>query len=88
MYAGIYGNRKLKEQAAVEVSNPQSPWLWRKDWAASRAESKNRNRAFGLWSAAIFVNGIVFTIAFTPCLNFGATPIPRPFSCSYSVPLA
>ena len=61
--AGIYGNRKLKEQAALEACNPQSPWLWRKDWAARRAESKNRNSAFGLWAAAIFVNGIVFTIA-------------------------
>src|ERR1035438_8837990 len=63
IYAGIYGNRKLEEQAAAEASNPQSPWLWRKDWAASRAESKNRNSAFGLWAVAIFVNGIVFTIA-------------------------
>jgi len=60
---GIYGNRKLEQRAAVEASNPQSPWLWRKDWAASRAESKNRNSAFGLWAVAIFVNGIVFTIA-------------------------
>jgi hypothetical protein len=62
IYAGIYGNRKLKEQAAIEESNPQSPWLWQKDWAASRAESRNRNSAFGLWALAIFVNGIVFTI--------------------------
>ncbi len=61
--AGIYGNRKLAEKAAAEASNPQSPWLWRKDWAASRAESRNRNRAYGLWAVAIFVNGIVFTIA-------------------------
>ena len=63
IYAGIYGNRKLEEQAAVEESNPQSPWLWRKDWAASRAESRNRNSAIGLWVAAIFVNAIVFTLA-------------------------
>ena len=28
-----------------------------------RAESKNRNSAIGLWTAAIFVNGIVFTVA-------------------------
>jgi len=63
VYAAIYGNRKLQEQAAAEVSNPQSPWLWRKDWAVSRAESENRNRAFGLWAVAIFWNGIAFTIA-------------------------
>ena len=77
--AGIYGNHKLKEQAAAEVSNPQSPWLWRKDWAASRAESKNRNSAFGLWAAAIFVNGIVFTLAASVVPQLLRTSGPKPF---------
>ncbi len=63
VYAVIYGTRKLQEQAAAEQSNPESPWLWRKDWAASRAESKNRNSAIGLWTAAVFANGIAFTVA-------------------------
>jgi len=61
--AVIYGTRKVQEQAAAEQSNPESPWLWRKDWAARRAESKNRNRVIGLWAAAIFANGIAFTVA-------------------------
>ena len=68
VYAVIYGSRQLKEQAAAEQSNPESPWLWRKDWALSRAESKNRNSAIGLWVVAIFWNGIAFTVA------FGAAP--------------
>ena len=63
IFAVIYGTRKFKDQAAAEQANPESPWLWRKDWAARRAESKNRNRAIGFWTAAIFVNGIVFTVA-------------------------
>jgi hypothetical protein len=63
IYGAIYGNRKLQEQAAVEQANPDSPWLWRKDWAASQAESKNRNSAIGLWLVAIFADAIVFTIA-------------------------
>lgn len=79
IYAGIYGNRKLKEQAAAEASNPQSPWLWRKDWAASRAESRNRNSAFGLWAAAIFVNGIVFTIAISVVPPLWRTSDPKAF---------
>jgi len=79
IYAGIYGSRKLKEQAAAEVSNPRSPWLWRKDWAASRAESKNRNSAFGLWAAAIFVNGIVFTIAASVVPQLLRTSDPKAF---------
>jgi hypothetical protein len=59
----IYGNRRLKEQAAAEQANPNSPWLWRKDWAARRAESKNRNSAIGLWMLASFWNLISFTVA-------------------------
>jgi hypothetical protein len=79
IFAGIYGTRKLKEQVAAEVNNPRSPWLWRKDWAASRAESKNRNRAFGLWAAAIFANGIVFTLAFTSLPQLWRTSDPKIF---------
>ena len=65
VYGTIYGSRKLKEQAAAEQSNPESPWLWRKDWAARRAGSKNRNSAIFLWTVAIFCNAIVFTVAFS-----------------------
>lgn len=62
IYGAIYGNRKLREKAAVEQANPDSPWLWRKDWADSRAESQNRNSVIGLWLLAIFVDAIVFPI--------------------------
>src|SRR5579863_8460127 len=49
VYAAIYGTRKLESRAAAEQYNPESPWLWRDDWAASRAESRNRNRASFFW---------------------------------------
>ncbi len=76
IFAAIYGTRKLREQAAAEQANPESPWLWRKDWAARRAESKNRNSAIGLWAAAFFVNGITFTVAaaIVPKLWHTSTP--------------
>jgi HEAT repeats len=61
--AGIYGARKAKQLAALKQASPDSPWLWRDDWAASRAESKNRNTAIGLWIAAIFWNAISITVA-------------------------
>ncbi|MFZ0284690.1 MAG: HEAT repeat domain-containing protein [Terriglobales bacterium] len=63
IYGGIYGNRKLKEQYAVQLAQPDTPWLWQKDWAASRAESKDRNNAVGLWVLAGFWNAISLTIA-------------------------
>jgi hypothetical protein len=63
VYAAIYGTSKLRGQAAAAQANPQSPWLWRKDWVASRAESTHRNSAIGLWLLAIFWNVIAFTVA-------------------------
>jgi len=63
VYAAVAGMRKLREQSALQQSNPGSPWLWRKDWAASRAESRNRNSAAMLWFVAIFANLIVISVA-------------------------
>jgi len=62
VFAVIYGVRKMKQKAAAQQANPDSPWLWREDWAASRAESKNRNTTIGLWIAAIFWNVISITV--------------------------
>ncbi len=61
--AVVYGVRKLKRQSALQQASPNSPWLWREDWAISRAESKNRNTIIGLWIAAIFWNLISTTVA-------------------------
>ncbi len=63
VFAAIYGARKLKQQAALQQASPDSPWLWREDWAASRADSKTRNSAIGLWIATIFWNVISITVA-------------------------
>ena len=79
IYGAIYGNRKLQEKAAAEQSDPESPWLWRKDWAASRAESKNRNSAIGLWVAAIFANTIAFTVAASTVPKLWRTSDPKAF---------
>jgi HEAT repeats len=63
VFVGVYGARKAKQLAARKQASPDSPWLWRDDWAASRAESKNRNTAIGLWIAALFWNVISITVA-------------------------
>jgi len=77
IYAAVYGMRKAREQAAAEVANPASPWLWRKDWAAHRAESRNRNSAVVLWLVAIFWNLIAFTVAAfnVPKLSRASNPV-------------
>jgi hypothetical protein len=62
VFAAVAGYRKLKEQAATEEANPQSPWLWKHDWAASRAESQNKGREITLWVVCIFCNVILLPI--------------------------
>jgi HEAT repeats len=59
--SAIYGTRKFGEQAALAQSNPDSPWLWRKDWADSRAYGNNSRKAVGLAAFAAFWNTIAIT---------------------------
>ena len=63
VYLAAAGYRKLREQAAVEEAHPQSPWLWKHDWAASRAESQNKGKELTLWIICIFCNMILLPIA-------------------------
>jgi hypothetical protein len=61
--AAICGTRQLEEQAALEQAQPDSPWLWRKDWATSRAYGTNGKNAIGLAVFAGLWNLISITVA-------------------------
>jgi hypothetical protein len=63
VYAAFYGSRKLKEQAGARQAAPESPWLWQKDWAASRAENTGIKNATGIWLLAGFWTFISLTLA-------------------------
>jgi hypothetical protein len=88
VYAAIYGNRKLKEQAAAQQSAPDSPWLWQKDWAVSRAESKDLSNATGPWLLAGVLAFISLTLvaltAHAPSRNSGPT---LPLALGFCVPV-
>jgi len=88
VYATIYGNRKLKEQAAAQQSAPDSPWLWQKDWAASRADSKDLSNATGLWLLAGVLTFISLTLtaltAHAPLRNSGSI---FPLALGFCVPV-
>jgi hypothetical protein len=62
IYAAMGGYGRLKKQAAIEESNPLSPWLWRTDWASRRAESQFKKSAVTLWVLAVLCN--VVTLPF------------------------
>jgi hypothetical protein len=61
--AAVQINHKINEQVAVEVRSPGSPWLWRSDWAASRAYGTNTGKAIGLALVAGLWNLISITVA-------------------------
>jgi hypothetical protein len=56
IYAAVRGYGLLTQQAAREEASPLSPWLWRTDWAARRAESLNKKNAAFLWVCAVICN--------------------------------
>ncbi len=64
IYAATSGYGRLKKQAAIEESNPLSPWLWRTDWASRRAGSQNKNSEIASWIMAIFCNLITLPFLF------------------------
>jgi hypothetical protein len=53
-----WGTRKARQQARLKAENPSSPWMWRKDWAEGRADSKTRSSMITAWIFAILCNGI------------------------------
>ncbi len=62
--AVLAGRRKLEAQSALEARYPDSPWLWRADWAAGRIIDSSRATMFTAWIFAAFWNLISFPTAF------------------------
>ena len=56
IFGSWYGYWLQKEKARRESANPESPWLWRQDWAAGRVEGKNKSSVIGWWLAAVLAN--------------------------------
>ena len=64
LFAAFKAYGFLKKQAALQQANPLSPWLWRADWAASRAEGANKKTYISAWTAAVLVNLITAPFMF------------------------
>jgi len=63
IFGSLYGYSLQKEQAGRESANPDSPWLWRQDWAASRVDSKKKSGTIGWWIAAVLANMLLLPIS-------------------------
>ena len=77
MVMAVQMNRKINEQIEVEQQSPRSPWLWRKDWAASRAYGTNGQTAIGLGLFAGLWNLIAITVAAGSLPQYFRTSDPR-----------
>ncbi|MDF3053849.1 MAG: hypothetical protein K0S19_1954, partial [Geminicoccaceae bacterium] len=62
--AALAGRRKLLARAAVQASHPDSPWLWRPDWASGHIMDSSRTVVFTAWAFAALWNLISFPTAF------------------------
>jgi hypothetical protein len=74
--AGWYGYRNSEKRAAREVANPDSPWLWRADWAVRRAESLKKNREIVAWVVCSACNVVAIPIAVSLALQPAEQRIP------------
>ena len=59
----IGGYKSALRKDAIKSANPDSPWLWREDWATGKSNGKSSAANITLWVFAIFWDVISFTVA-------------------------
>ena len=62
--AVLAGRGKLKAVEALQARHPESPWLWRADWASGHIIDSTRNSMIGAWLLTVFWNLISIPSAF------------------------
>lgn len=72
MVGAVAGYRSQKRDAEVKDRNPDAPWLWRKDWAESRALSNHRNTIYGWW-----IGTVLTSMLFVPMAAINLPPLLR-----------
>jgi hypothetical protein len=77
IFAAISSYRKMRRAAATQEANPLSPWLWKRDWAARRADSQSRGKETRLWLLCIFVDTILLPISVGVLPNLISRSDPR-----------
>jgi hypothetical protein len=58
MVAAVLGGRKAKQQQARHDRHPDSPWLWREDWAAGIIRPGHGAAVVGAWVFAVLWNAV------------------------------
>ncbi len=58
------GRREGRWREQVEERHPESPWLWRPDWAAGQVRDANRSAGAALWAFALIWNLLALPAGF------------------------
>lgn len=66
MAFAVFSGRQAKRLKGRQALYPNSPWLWREDWASGQIRPNQRAAALAMWGFAVFWNAIswMVTIAF------------------------
>ncbi|MGH7515842.1 MAG: hypothetical protein ACREOC_00010 [Gemmatimonadales bacterium] len=59
----VAGRRERRRREQREEGDPESPWLWREDWAAGRVRDANRSAAASRWTFALMWNLVALPAA-------------------------
>ena len=62
--AGIQGRRRQRITADLQGTFPDSPWMWREDWAQARCNSRLKTSVVATWIAALLWNGVCIPLVY------------------------
>jgi hypothetical protein len=64
MYAIVRARKQAAREEQTRAQNPDSPWLWREDWARGRITSSSKGAMIGAWIFAGFWNLVSWPVVF------------------------
>jgi hypothetical protein len=64
IFTALYGPKLAQRRQRLQVEHPLEPWLWRKDWAEGRVQSKTRITMLQSWVFAVFWNAVSIPITY------------------------
>ena len=64
LIGGLIAYRKQRADAALAAAHPETPWMWKADWAAGRIVSSSKMTMLAALAFAFFWNAISFPLWF------------------------
>lgn len=61
---GSRGRRRQRILADLQGTFPDSPWMWREDWAKARCDSRLKTSIWATWIATLLYNGVCVPLVY------------------------